>query len=102
MMLDDLFRKRGLRDSIEIQASTPQPMSLPVVGTAGCAQVEGQLAGKDIRFTPNRKVVKVDGHTLVSDGSTIPADLLIGVQPQCPPGLARDGGVAMRGEGVVV
>src|SRR5207245_8905303 len=57
MMLDDLFRKRGLRDSIEIQASTPQPMSLPVVGTAGCAQVEGQLAGKDSRLTTDRKVV---------------------------------------------
>ena len=102
MMLDDLFRKRGLRDSIEIQASTPQPMSLPVVGTAGCAQVEGQLAGKDIRFTPNRKVVKVDGHTLVSDGATIPADLLIGVPPHRPPAVARESGLAMRGEWIAV
>lgn len=102
MMLDDLFRMRGLRDGIEIEASTPQPMSLPVVGSAGCAQVEGQLAGKGIRFVPNRKVTNVDGNTLVSDGTTIPADLLIGVPPHRPPRVARESGLTMRGEWIAV
>jgi len=102
MMLDDLFRQRGLRDGVEIHASTPQPMSLPVVGAAGCAQVEGQLAGKGIRFTANRKVMKVDGSSLVSDGTTIPADLLIGVPPHRPPVVARESGLTMRGEWISV
>src|SRR2546425_6563735 len=102
MMLDDLFRKRGLRDGVEIHASTPQPMSLPVVGAAGCAQVEGQLAGKSIRFTANRKVMKVDGSSLVSDGTTIPADLVIGVPPHRPPVVARESGLTMRGEWISV
>src|SRR2546422_8371755 len=102
MMLDDLFRKRGLRDGVEIHASTPQPMSLPVVGAAGCAQVEGQLAGKGIRFTANRKGMKVDGGARVSDGTTIPADLLIGVPPHRPPVVARESGLTMRGEWISV
>lgn len=98
MLLDDLFRKRGLRDGIEITTSTPQPMSLPVVGAANCARVEGHLVGKGIGFTPNCKVVKVDGSTLVSDGTTVPADLLIGVPPHRPPVAVRESGLAMRGE----
>jgi len=102
MMLDDLFRTRGLRDGVEIHASTPQPMSLPVVGAAGCAQVEGQLAGKGIAFAPNCKVVKVNGSTLVSDGTTIQADLLIGVPPHRPPAVVRQSGLAMRGEWISV
>src|SRR3989442_15633692 len=102
MMLHGLSRKRGLRDGVEIHASTPQPMSLPVVGAAGCAQVEGQLAGRGIRFTPNRKVTKVEGNSLVSDGATIPADLLIGVPPHRPPAVARESGLTMRGEWISV
>src|SRR5207247_10384339 len=38
------------------------------------------------------------GQTLVSAGATVPADLLIGVPPHRPPAVARDSGLAMRGE----
>src|SRR5713226_5978454 len=79
MLVDDLFRKRGLRDAVRIDTSTPQPMSLPVVGAANCAQVEGHLASKGIGFLPNRKVAKVDGSSVVFDGHTVLADLLLGV-----------------------
>lgn len=102
MLLDDLFRTQGRRDRVEILASTPQPMSLPVVGAAGCAQVEGQLAQKGITFTPNRKVSGLDGSTVLSDGTTVPADLLIAVPPHRPPALVRDSGLAMRGEWISV
>jgi len=102
MLLDDLFRKRGLREGIEITATTPQPMSLPVVGAATCAQVEGHLRGKGIAFMPNRRVVSIDGTTLVSDGTTVRADLLIGVPPHRPPAVVRDSGLDMRGEWISV
>jgi sulfide:quinone oxidoreductase len=102
MLLDELFRTRGERDRVVIQTSTPQPMSLPVVGAAGCAQVEGHLAMRSIGFTPNRKVTRLEGSALVSEGTTMQADLLIGVPPHRPPAVVRDSGVAMRGEWVSV
>ncbi|HEX4841258.1 MAG TPA: FAD/NAD(P)-binding oxidoreductase, partial [bacterium] len=71
MMLDDLFRKRGLRDAVRIDTSTPQPMSLPVVGATNCAQVEGYLAARGINFSPNRKVSKVDGSSVVMEGNAV-------------------------------
>lgn len=99
MMLDDLFRRLNTRQNITIQTFTPQPMSLPVVGAANCAQVEGLLAAKGISFTPNRKVARVDGSTLVfEDGARVEADILIGVPPHRPPAVVRESGLAMRGE----
>lgn len=102
MLLDDYFRRRGLREEVEITTSTPQPMSLPVVGAAGCAQVEGLLGGKRIGFAANRKVLKLDGRTLVADGATVPADLLIVVPPHRPPQVVRESGLALRGEWIAV
>lgn len=102
MMLDDHFRQRGLRQVVEIQTSTPQPMSLPVVGAAGCAQVEGHLAGKQIGFWPNRKVQRLEASKVVYDGASVDADLLIGVPPHRPSAIVRDSGMAMRGEWVAV
>src|SRR5713226_8825831 len=102
MMLDDLFRKRGMRDAVRIDTSTPQPMSLPVVGATNCTQVEGYLAARGIGFSPKTKVMKVDGSTVVAEGSVVPSDLLIGVPPHRPPALIRESGLTLRGEWLAV
>ena len=103
MMLDDLFRRRGTRSAVQIQTFTPQPMSLPVVGPQNCAQVEGLLAAKGIAFTPNRKVARLEGSTLVfEDGAHVEADLVIGVPPHRPPAVVKESGLQMRGEWVAV
>ena len=102
MMLDDLFRKRGLRDAVRIDTSTPQPMSLPVVGATNCTQVEGYLSARGISFSPNRKVMKVDGNTVVAEGGAVQADLLIGVPPHRPPAIVRESGLSLRGEWLAV
>lgn len=98
MMLHGLFTRRGIRSAVELAVFTPQPMSLPVVGAAGCAAVEGQLGGKGITFTPNRKASRLEGTTVIFEGATLEADVLIGVPPHRPPAVVRDAGLAMRGE----
>ncbi len=102
MLLDELFRQRGIRQAVEIEAFTPQPMSLPVVGASGCAQLEGQLASKGIAFHPNRKARHVEGTTVVCDGTTVAAQVLIAVPPHRPPAVVRESGLALRGEWIAV
>jgi sulfide:quinone oxidoreductase len=77
-------------------------MSLPVVGATNCTQVEGYLAARGIGFSPKTKVMKVDGSTIVTDASTVRADLLIGVPPHRPPALIRESGLTLRGEWLAV
>ena len=99
MVLDDLFRRRGIRGQVELQTYTPQPMSLPVVGAAGCAQVEGLLALKSIGFTPNRRTARLEGRAAVfEDGSRLDADVFIGVPPHRPPSVVSESGLPRRGE----
>jgi len=94
MLLDDVFRQRGIRSRIVLQTFTPQPMSLPVVGAAGCAQVEGLLLARLIAFQPNRKTVRLDGRIVhFDDGETLTPDLLIAVPPHLPPAVVADSGL---------
>jgi sulfide:quinone oxidoreductase len=99
MVFDDLFTRRGIRRQVDLQTFTPQPMSLPVVGSAGCAQVEGLLALKSIGFAPNRKTIRLEGRTAIfADGSRLGADLFIGVPPHRPPSVVSESGLPRRGE----
>lgn len=103
MLLDDLFRARGIRAQVEMHCYTPQPMSLPVVGAANCAQVEGLLALKQIAFHPNQKIAALEGSALITDGGArVEAELLIGVPPHRPPEVVRDSSLARAGEWLAV
>ncbi len=102
LLLDDLFRRRGLRDGMEIQTSTVQPMSLPVAGPAACAQVEGQLARQGVGFAPNRRPLRLEGTAVVYDSGRVEADVLLAVPPHRPPAVVADSGLALRGEWIQV
>jgi sulfide:quinone oxidoreductase len=98
LLLHDLFEQRGLGRAIQISVFTPQPMSLPVVGAAGCAQVEGRLAASGIAFTPSRKIDRLEASTAVSEKGAIEADLFIAVPPHRPPAVIKSSGLQMMGE----
>jgi sulfide:quinone oxidoreductase len=99
MVFDDVFRRRGTRTQFDLQTFTPQPVSLPVAGAAGCAQIEGLLAGRSIGFTPNRKTIRLEGRTAVfEDGSRMEADVFVAVPPHRPPAVVTDSGLPRRGE----
>lgn len=102
MLLADYFTRRGIRQQVQLETFTLQPMSLPVVGQAGCAQVEGQLALRRIPFTPNRKTVRIEGTRVVFENGSVEADVLIGVPPHRPPAVVRESGLQMTGEWVAV
>jgi len=57
-LLQDFFEARGVRARISV--FTPQPMSLPVLGAAGCSVLEGRLAERGIDFLPNHKATAVE------------------------------------------
>jgi sulfide:quinone oxidoreductase len=91
LLADEAARARGAK--LELHAFTPQPMSLPVLGTAGCEVVEGRLGLRGIRFTPKAKAERVEeGKVVLAGGGEIPFDLLLAVPPhRCPPVLAETG-----------
>ncbi|MDR5683732.1 MAG: FAD/NAD(P)-binding oxidoreductase [Armatimonadota bacterium] len=98
MLMDDHFRRRGVRDRVEMVAFTPQPTSLPVAGPDACAAVEGQLAAKGIRFEPNRRVRGIEAGRVVFEDGAVEFDLLVAVPPHRPPAVVKDSGLTSHSE----
>lgn len=92
-LIDDLLRRRGVRQRVELDVFTPQPSSLPVAGAEVCTQVEGRLAARGIRFFPGRKVTGVEGREVVFERDRRAYDILIGVVPHRAPAVVRDSGL---------
>jgi sulfide:quinone oxidoreductase len=83
LLLHDFFRERGTPVTLEV--FTPQPMSLPVLGYAGCSIVESRLAVYGIAFLPNHKAAAVESGEVIFPKERRQYDLLLGIPPhQCP------------------
>ncbi len=87
LIVDDLLRRRGVRDRVEVAISTFQPATLPVAGPDASSYVARQLAGQDVELLAGHTVAGVDGDERVvrfEDGSQAAYDVLLGV-PACTP-----------------
>lgn len=93
-LIDDLLRRRGVRGQVEIEVFTPQPSSLPVAGAAACAEVEGRLAARRIKFFPNRKITAIEGRDVVFEKDRRSYDVFIGVPPHRAPAVVKASGLA--------
>jgi sulfide:quinone oxidoreductase len=96
MLLASRFAERRTRASVTV--FSPLPLSLPILGSAGCAIVESRLAGAGVEFLATRQATAViDGAVQFGD-DRLTFDLLLGVPPHRAPtvvveaGLTRDGG----------
>jgi sulfide:quinone oxidoreductase len=91
LLINDSLKERGIKASLEV--FSPQPMSLPILGQAGCDLIESRLADKGIAFFPNRKATGVEAGEVIFANERRPFDLLLGVPPHRPPGVVRESGL---------
>jgi sulfide:quinone oxidoreductase len=97
LLAHEAAQSRGA--NLTFHVFTPQPMSLPVLGTAGCEVIEGRLGYRGIQFTVNAKAERVEEDRVVmTGGEEVPYDVLLAIPPhRCPrvltqAGLADEGG----------
>jgi len=93
-VIEAMLRRTGRRSAVEMEVLTPQAMSLPVAGPAACAQVEGTLAARHIRFRTRAQVQRVEAtRVLLADGSEVAADVVVYVPPHRPPAAVATSGL---------
>ena len=90
-LLDQFFRRRGLRHKVKLTIVTPdyspEPLAPPKVGQS----VRKMLKEKDIDLITEAKILKVEKNILILDhGTKIPADLLLGIAPHWTPAVLRN------------
>ena len=91
LLINDSLKARSVKASIGV--FSPQPMSLPILGQAGCDLIESRLADKGIAFFPNRKATAVERGEVVFANERHQFDLLFGVPPHRPPAVVRESGL---------
>jgi sulfide:quinone oxidoreductase len=91
LLISDSFRTRGVRATIEV--FSPQTMSMPILGQAGCDLIEGRLADKGITFLGSHKATAVEEGEVIFGDKRRSYDLLLGVPPHRPPAVVRESGL---------
>jgi sulfide:quinone oxidoreductase len=97
MLVADHFRRRGMRDKVEMHLFTPEPQPMPVAGPRLGDMVRQMLEGKGISFHPLHKLTSVNPQApeLSFEGKeSFRYDLLVAIPPHRGPGLVREAGLA--------
>ncbi len=97
MLIADLFRKRGLRDKVEVHLITPEPQPMPVAGPQLGEAVQQMLQGAGITFKPLYKLTAVNPESRelsFEAKEPIRYDLLVAIPPHRGPRIVREAGLA--------
>lgn len=97
MLLWDFFRKRALREKVDLHLFTPEPQPMPVAGPELGEAVRQLLETKGILFHPLHKMTVVNpaSHEVhFEGGKTFRYDLLIVIPPHRSPSVVRQSGLA--------
>jgi len=95
LLLDELLRRRGVRDDVTIQVA--MPFGIPIPPSPATSQaILARFVERNIEFLPGHKVSSLDpaSHEAVLDGdSRLPFDLFLGVPVHRAPDVVVESGM---------
>jgi len=94
LLVDSMLRKRGVRDSIQIDFYSPAPITLPAAGPEVSKQILELVNSEKIVFHNSSKIKSVESKKLIFENSEADFDLLLAVPPHIAPKVIYDSGLA--------
>lgn len=94
LLIDSMLRKRGVRDSIQIDFYSPAPITLPAAGPEVSKEILELINSEKITFHNSSKIKSVEPNKLIFDNSEAEFDLLLAVPPHVAPKVICDSGLA--------
>ncbi len=97
LLMDEILRKRGVRDDVQLDVYTAEPMPIPIAGPANSAKLQGWLKDRGVSLHTNHKPVRIDAEhreVIFENGAKAGFDLLVAVPPHRCPRVVRDAGLA--------
>lgn len=95
LLTDYLFRKRGIRERVQMEVFTPEPAPMPSAGPAAGQMVQELLQGREIDYHPRHRLASVDPakkELAFENGVTSQYDMLVAIPPhRCPQVVASIG-----------
>ena len=96
LLIDSMFRKRGIRDSIQIDFYSPAPITLPAAGPEVSKQILEMINSEKIVFHNSSKIKSVESKKLIFENSEVDFDLLLAIPPHIAPQVIYDSGLAKK------
>jgi sulfide:quinone oxidoreductase len=94
LLIDSMLRKRGIRDSVQIDFYSPAPITLPAAGLEVSKQILELISSEQIIFHNSCKIKSVESKKLIFENSEADFDLLLSVPPHIAPKIIYDSGLA--------
>jgi sulfide:quinone oxidoreductase len=94
LLIDSMLRKRGVRNSVQIDFYSPAPITLPAAGPEVSKQILELVNSEKINFHNSSKIKSVEQNKLIFENSEADFDLLLAVPPHVAPKVIYDSGLA--------
>lgn len=94
LLIDSMLRKRGVRDSVQIDFYSPAPITLPAAGPEVSKEILELVNSEKIIFHNSSKIKSVESKKLIFENGEAEFDLLLAVPPHIAPKVIYDSGLA--------
>ena len=94
LLVDSMLRKRGIRDSVQIDFYSPAPITLPAAGPEVSKQILELVNSEQIVFHNSCKIKSVESKKLIFEDSEADFDILLAIPPHIAPKVIYDSGLA--------
>jgi len=85
LLVDSMLRKRGIRDSVQIDFFSPAPITLPAAGPEVSKQVLDLINSEKITFHNSEKIKEVKSKKLIFENNEYDFDILLAIPPHIAP-----------------
>jgi len=94
MIIDDILRKKGVRENVRLQIVTPEPQPLTILGAEAGRMVTRLLEERGIKYHPSERVKEVRSRSVLTvGGKEVSHNLLFGVPTHVSPSVVREAGL---------
>jgi len=94
LLIDSMLRKRGIRDSVQIDFYSPAPITLPAAGPEVSKKILELVNSEEITFHNSCKIKSIESKKLIFENSEADFDLLLAIPPHIAPTIIYDSGLA--------
>ncbi len=94
LLVDSMLRKRGIRDSVQIDFYSPAPITLPAVGPEVSKKILDLVNSEKITFHNSQKIKRVESKKLIFENDEYHFDILLAIPPHIAPKVIYDSNLA--------
>jgi len=94
LLVDSMLRKRGVRDSVQIDFYSPAPITLPAAGPEVSKQILDLVNSEKITFHNSQKIKHVESKKLIFENNEYSFDILLAIPPHIAPKVIYDSNLA--------